>query len=70
MCVPRGSIRENLIQEKHNGRISGYFGVRKTPKLVQRFYYWPKLVRDVTMYVEKFMVCMKAKGGMSNVGLY
>ena len=27
-------------------------------------------MKDVTKYVEKFMLCMKAKGGMRNVGLY
>ena len=63
-------MRENLIQEKQNGCMSGHFGVNKTIELVQRFYYWPKLVRDVTMYVEQCLVCMKAKGGMNNVGLY
>ena len=63
-------MRENLIQEKHNGSLSGHFGISKTIELVQRFYYWPKLVKDVTKYVEQCMVCMKAKGGMSNAGLY
>lgn len=44
--------------------------MRKSLELVQRFYYWPKLVRDVTKYVEQCIVCMKDKGGMSNVDLY
>ena len=25
LCVPRGSMRENLIQKKHNGSMSGHF---------------------------------------------
>ena len=33
LCVPRGSMRENLIQEKHNGSLSGHFGVNKTIEL-------------------------------------
>ena len=44
--------------------------MRKTIKLVQRFYYWPKLVKHVNKYVEKCMVCIKVKGEISNVGLY
>lgn len=43
LYVPRGSIRENLIQEKHNGALSGHFGITKTQELVQRFYFWPKM---------------------------
>ena len=37
LCIPRGSMRENLKQEKHNGSMSGYFGLNKTLDLVQRF---------------------------------
>ena len=47
LCVPRGSMRENLIQEKHNGSLSGHFGINKTLELVQRYYFWPKLARDI-----------------------
>lgn len=36
-------MRENLIQEKHNGCLSGHFGLNKTLELVQCFYYWPKM---------------------------
>lgn len=52
LCVPKGSMRENLIQEKHNGCLSGHFGLNKTLELVQHFYYWPKIQRDVRRYVE------------------
>lgn len=70
LCVPRGSMRENLIQEKHNGSLSGHFGINKTLDLVQRYYYWPRLPRDVRRYVEKCGVCQRAKGGSSNASLY
>ena len=69
LCVPKGSMRENLIQEKHNGSLSGHFGVSKTMELVQRFYYWPKMLRDITQQ-ERCVICMKGKGGSSNAGLY
>ena len=70
LCVPKGSMRENLIQEKHNGSLSGHFGIRKTMELVQRFCYWPKMSKDITNYVEQCVICLKEKGGSSNVGLY
>ena len=52
MCT-RGSMRENLIEEKHNGSLSGHFGTNKTLDLVQRYYFWLKLARDVQRYVEQ-----------------
>lgn len=70
LCVPRGSMRENLIQEKHNGALSGHFGVNKTQELVTRFYFSPKMNRDIRKYVEHCMVCQKTKGTSSNESLY
>ncbi|GLJ27821.1 hypothetical protein SUGI_0546000 [Cryptomeria japonica] len=70
LCVPRGSMGENLMQDKHNGCLSGHFGLNKTLELVQIFYYWPKMQRDIGKYVEQCVVCQKAKGTSSNAGLY
>ncbi|GLJ08685.1 hypothetical protein SUGI_0093660 [Cryptomeria japonica] len=70
LCVPKGSMRENLIREKHNGCLSGHFGLNKTLELVQRFYYWPKMQKDIRRYVEQYLVCQKAKGNSSNASLY
>lgn len=43
LCVPRFSMRENLIKEKHSGSLGGHFGLDKTLDQVRRFYYWPKM---------------------------
>lgn len=66
LCVPRGSIREKIIQEKNNGALSGHFGIHKIVDLVQRLYYWPTLSRDLKWYVECYIVCLKAKGVTAN----
>ena len=29
LCIPKCSMRENLIQEKHNGGMEGHFGSDK-----------------------------------------
>ena len=43
LCVPKGSIRENIIKEKHCGSLAGHFGVDKTLEQVRRFYFWPRM---------------------------
>ncbi|GJP30411.1 hypothetical protein CLOM_g1085 [Closterium sp. NIES-68] len=44
-------LRKLLIQEVHDSNLSGHFGVDKTLKAVQRFYYWPDMISDVQKYV-------------------
>lgn len=59
-----------MIQEKHNGSLSGNFGLKKTLELVQKFYYWPKMQKVIRRYVEQCELCQKAKGIIANIGLY
>ena len=30
LCVPKGSVRENIVKEKHCGSLAGHFGINKT----------------------------------------
>ncbi|GJP34472.1 hypothetical protein CLOM_g18911, partial [Closterium sp. NIES-68] len=60
--VPRYRLlRELLIQEVHNSNLSGHFGVDKTLKALQRFYYWPDMVTDVQRYVAACPICQRMK---------
>ena len=43
LCIPRSSMRENPIKEKHSGGLARYFGRDKTIALVAKNYYWPQL---------------------------
>ena len=43
LCIPNCSMRENLVQEKHNGGLGGHFGVEKTLGQLSHFYFWPKM---------------------------
>ena len=47
LCIPRSSMRENFIKEKHSGGLAGYFGQAKIFALVVENYYWPQLQQDV-----------------------
>ncbi|MDF3686366.1 integrase zinc binding domain-containing protein [Enterobacter hormaechei] len=47
LCIPRSSMRLNLIKEKHSGGLIGHFGIDKTLSLLKEKYYWPQLYKDV-----------------------
>ncbi|GJP49600.1 hypothetical protein CLOM_g8787 [Closterium sp. NIES-68] len=54
-------LRELLIQEVHDSNLSGHFGVDKTLKALQWFYYWPDMVTDVQRYVAACPICQQMK---------
>ena len=70
LWIPKFSMRENIIKEKHNGGLSGHFGQDKNFAQVNVFYYWPKMQIDVKRFVEKCRICQHAKGRSQNTGLY
>lgn len=41
LCIPRSSMRDNLIKEKHNGAMAGHFGQNKTIAIIREHYFWP-----------------------------
>ena len=39
LCIPKCSMRENMIQEKHNGGMAGHFGSDKKFGHLSHFYF-------------------------------
>jgi hypothetical protein len=70
LCIPRCSMRENMIKEKHSGGLSGHFGQDKTFAQINAFYFWPGMQTDVKRFVERCIICQHAKGRSQNAGLY
>ena len=62
LCIPRSSLRENLIKEKHNEGLARHCGRDKTITLVVENYYWPQLKQDVKKFVQSCRVCQMEKG--------
>ncbi len=44
--VPR-KVREQLIQESHDGRFSGHFAEKRTWETLRRQYWWPTMCSDI-----------------------
>ena len=65
LCIPKCSMRDNLIREKHSGGLASHFGHDKTFEQLQYFYYWPKM-----RFVRKSKNCQHAKGKSQNTGFY
>jgi len=68
--VPKGSLREFLIQELHRGGMTGHFGQDKIYFLVTGRFYWPNMRRDINIIVSRCIICQMNKGGKHNTGLY
>lgn len=68
--IPNCSMRENMVQEIHNGRLARHFGVEKTLGQLSHFCFWPKMKAYVQRYMSKCRVCQYVKGRSHNAGLY
>ena len=47
LCIPKSSMRDNLIRNKHSGGLANHFGHDKTFEQLQHFYYWPRMRSEV-----------------------
>ncbi|GBG86952.1 hypothetical protein CBR_g44405 [Chara braunii] len=57
-CVPRHRrLRTRLLDEYHDSRLSGYFGVNRTIARLRQRFWWPDLITDVTRYCDTCKVC-------------
>jgi hypothetical protein len=41
LCIPKCSMKDNLLKEKHSGGLDGHFGYDKTFAQLSSSYYWP-----------------------------
>ncbi len=54
-------IHSDLINRHHDNFLAGYFGIKKTRKLIAKKYYWSTLRGDVKAYVKGYNVCLTSK---------
>jgi hypothetical protein len=57
LCIPKISMRENLLKEKHSGGLAGHFGHDKTFTQLNNLYYWPGMWTYVKKFVNRCRIC-------------
>jgi hypothetical protein len=62
LCIPKSSMRENLLKEKHSGGLDGHFSHDKTFEQLNSLYYWPRMRMDVNKFSNRCRICQHAKG--------
>lgn len=61
LCVPKGQMRKELIENAHDPIPRGHFGAYKTYYIVSEGYYWPRMFKDVHRYVKNCLTCQLTK---------
>jgi hypothetical protein len=62
LCIPKFSMRDNLLKEKHSGGLARQFGHDKTFAQVRSSYYWPGMRTDVIKFMNRCRIYQCAKG--------
>jgi hypothetical protein len=70
LCIPKFSMRENLLKEKNIKGLVGHFGHDKTFSKLNSSYYWPGMRTDVKKFVDRRKKFHHMKGKRQNTGLY
>jgi hypothetical protein len=62
LCIPRCSMRDNLLKEKHHGGLARHFCHDKMFTQFNSSYYWPGMRIKVIRFVNICRICQHAKG--------
>ena len=70
LCIPKSSMRENLLKEKHSGGLAGHFSHDKTFAQLNNLYYCPRMRTYVKNFFNRCRIFHHTKGKRQNTGLY
>jgi hypothetical protein len=70
LCIPKCSMTDNLLKEKHSEGLYRHFGHDKTYVQLNYSYYFPGMRSDVKKFVEICRIYQYSKGKQQNIGLY
>lgn len=56
--IPK-NMRQQVIQEFHGQGV--HFGIRRTLDLIQQFFFWPSMRKEIQLFVNECDICKRAK---------
>ena len=59
--VDATKLQQKIIAEFHDTPISGHMAAKKTLERLQRFFYWPRMDREVDMFCKSCLTCKRFK---------
>ena len=69
LCVP-SSERAKMIWEAHYSQVVGHFEVKKIVAILQKYFYWLNLRKDVEKHIRSCTACAISKPTIKKQGLY
>jgi hypothetical protein len=70
LCIPIGSMRENIIRDLHSSGLVGHFRKDNRVALIKDKYYRLKMKNDITRYEAWCSICQMDKGHSHNTWLH
>jgi hypothetical protein len=70
LCIPRSSLRWNLVRKIHSRGLGKHFGIDKTIALAKEIYFWSNINKDVKKFVQCCRISQLTKGRGQNTELY
>jgi hypothetical protein len=70
LCIPKFSMRDNLLKEKHSGGLARHFIHDKTFSQLSSSYYWPGMRIDVIKFMNRCRIYQHEKVKRQNTRLY
>ena len=66
----RTSLHDHVIWEPHWGGMGEHFGRDKTITLVEDWFFWSSLKKDVLKVIKQYRACQLGKGSKQNTEFY
>lgn len=70
LCIPKTSLRLQLISETHARGLAGHFGRDKAVAQLENNFYWSGLRKETKKIIQRCPICQETKETKQNTGLY